>query len=141
MFLLVPAYPGCPGSKAVKRSLLLLLYQTRRILHKMRATLPTDESRNAFTKAYDHTAYQTICNEFSVDPQKSDWRATRGTQWLANGPGSYMDRFGFHPQSYLKKSTEAQNGFIDFMLDQTEGFTHAGVERLNDFIALTFGPY
>jgi len=25
MFLLVPAYPGCPGSKAVKRSLLLLL--------------------------------------------------------------------------------------------------------------------
>ena len=23
MFLLVPAYPGCPGSKAVKRSLLL----------------------------------------------------------------------------------------------------------------------
>ena len=25
MFLLVPAYPGCPGSKAVKRSLLLFL--------------------------------------------------------------------------------------------------------------------
>jgi len=25
MFLLVPAYPGCPGSKAVKRSLLLIL--------------------------------------------------------------------------------------------------------------------
>jgi len=25
MFLLVPAYPGCPGLKAVKRSLLLLL--------------------------------------------------------------------------------------------------------------------
>jgi len=26
LFLLVPAYPGCPGSKAVKRSLLLLLF-------------------------------------------------------------------------------------------------------------------
>ena len=26
MFLLVPAYPGCPGSKAVKRSLLLLFF-------------------------------------------------------------------------------------------------------------------
>ena len=25
MFLLVPAYPGSPGSKAVKRSLMLLL--------------------------------------------------------------------------------------------------------------------
>ena len=29
MFLLVPAYPGCPGSKAVKRSLLLLLFRKR----------------------------------------------------------------------------------------------------------------
>ena len=28
MFPLVPAYPGCPGSKAVKRSLLLLLFTT-----------------------------------------------------------------------------------------------------------------
>ena len=28
-FLLVPAYPGCPGSKAVKRSLLLLLLNGR----------------------------------------------------------------------------------------------------------------
>ena len=25
MFLLVPAYPGCPGSKAVKRSLLFFV--------------------------------------------------------------------------------------------------------------------
>jgi len=29
MSLLVPAYPGCPGSKAVKRSLLLLLLSGR----------------------------------------------------------------------------------------------------------------
>ena len=31
MFLLVPAYPGCPGSKAVKRLLLLLHYQSARL--------------------------------------------------------------------------------------------------------------
>ena len=31
MFLLVPAYPGCPGSKAVKRSLSLLLSGTARV--------------------------------------------------------------------------------------------------------------
>ena len=32
MFLLVPAYAGCPGSKAVKRLLLLLLhYQSARL--------------------------------------------------------------------------------------------------------------
>jgi len=29
MFLLVPAYPGCPGSKAVKRSLLLFHFKTK----------------------------------------------------------------------------------------------------------------
>ena len=33
MFLLVPAYPGCPGSKAVKRSLLLLLLFRFLIFH------------------------------------------------------------------------------------------------------------
>ena len=32
MFLLVPAYPGCHGSKAVKRSLLLLLYTGQPVL-------------------------------------------------------------------------------------------------------------
>jgi len=29
MFLLVPAYPGCPGSKAVKRSLLYSILSLR----------------------------------------------------------------------------------------------------------------
>jgi len=103
----------------------------------MRAALPTDESWNAFTNVYDHTAYQTICNEFGVDPQKSDWRTARGTQWLASGPGSIFDRFGPHPQSYLTQSADADNGFVDFMLDQTQRFTHAGVERLNDSIRTT----
>jgi len=32
MFLLVPAYPGCPGSKAVKQSLLLLLFVANLLL-------------------------------------------------------------------------------------------------------------
>ena len=103
----------------------------RRILHQIRAALPTDEAWNAFNNAYDHTAYQTISIEFGVDPQPrhSDWRTTRGTQWLPNGPGSYIDRFGVHPQSYLKQSIDANSGFVDFMLDQTQGF------------ALTFGQY
>jgi len=36
MFLLVPAYPGCPGSKAVKRSLLLLLSRCCRFINARR---------------------------------------------------------------------------------------------------------
>jgi len=35
MFLLVPAYPGCPGSKAVKRSLLLLLLLYEYVLSRL----------------------------------------------------------------------------------------------------------
>ena len=69
-----------------------------------------------------------------MDPQRSDWKTTSGTQWLANGPGSIVDRFGPEPRSYLKQSAAAANSFVDFMLDQTQGFTHAGVERLNDSI-------
>ena len=45
-----------------------------------------------------------------------------------------MDRIGVHLQSYLKQSVDANSSFLDFMLDQTNGFTHAGVERLNDSI-------
>ena len=34
----------------------------------------------------------------------------------------------------LKQSSDADNGFVNLILDQTQGFTHAGVERLNDSI-------
>ena len=129
-------YDFAPESAQLSKSIFRfhVYYQTRRILHQMRAALLTDESWNVFTNTYDHTAYQTICNEFGVDPQKSDWRTTRGTQWLANGPGSYFDRFGLEPQSYLKQSADANGGFVDFMLNLTQGFTYADVERLNDSI-------
>jgi len=39
MFLLVPAYPGCPGSKAVKRSLLLTV-QSRYTLEEVYHSTP-----------------------------------------------------------------------------------------------------
>jgi len=90
-------YDFAPESARLSMSIFRfhVYYQTRRILHQLSAALPTDKSWNAFNNAYNHTAYQTICNDFGVDAQK----ATGGTQWLAKGPGSYMDHFGFHPQS------------------------------------------
>jgi len=75
-------YDFAPESAQLQMSIIRfhVYCQMRRILHQMRVTLPTDESWNTFTNAYSHTAYQTICNEFGVDPQKSDWRTTGGTQ-------------------------------------------------------------
>jgi len=131
-------YDFAPESAKLSKSIFRfhVYYQTRRILHQMRAALQTDESWNAFTNAYDHTAYQTICNEFGVDPQKATGeRPEEHNGWpMVLCLGSIFDRFGPHPQSYLKQSADADNGFVDFMLYQTQGFTHAGVERLNDSI-------
>jgi len=66
---------------------------------------------------------------------KSDWRLNRGTKLLARGHGSIFTSFGPELQSYLRQSvSEAEIGFVYSMLDQTQGFTHAGIERLNDSI-------
>ena len=40
MFLLVPAYPGCPGSKAVKRSLLLLFFSFMKLTELPLTVIP-----------------------------------------------------------------------------------------------------
>ena len=53
------------------------------------------------------------------------WRLNRGTEWLARGPGLIFTRFGLELQSYLcQSSSEAENGFVYSMLDQTQGFAH-----------------
>jgi len=73
--------------------------------------LPTDEAWNRYNNTYNHAAYQTVCNEFDVDP-KSDWRLNRDAEWLARGPGSIFTRFGPKLQSYLRQSApeaEAEN--------------------------------
>ena len=48
-FLLVPAYPGCPGSKAVKRSLLLLLSGTTWLCHYQKKHSPTHTNSDHHT--------------------------------------------------------------------------------------------
>jgi len=129
-------YDFAPDSRNLSQSIFRFhtYYQSRKILHQISAPLPTDEGRNRYNNTYNHTAYQTVCNEFDVDP-KSDWRLNRGTKRLARGPGSIFSRFGPELQSYLRQSTtEAENGFLYSTLDQTQGFTHAEIERLNDRI-------
>jgi len=78
-------YDIAPESAQISKSILRfhVYYHIWRILRQLSAALSTDKSWNAFSNTYNHTAYQTICNEFGVDPQKSDWRMNRGTVWLA----------------------------------------------------------
>jgi len=59
-------YDFAPESAQLSKSIFRfhVYYQTRRILRQLSAALPTNKSWNAFSNTYNHTAYQTICNEF-----------------------------------------------------------------------------
>ena len=74
--LLVPAYPGCPGSKAVKRSLLLLLsFQTitctgndKYIMHSKHPTDPLADFKTPATLI--HTCNSLDSQQFCIQPTK-----------------------------------------------------------------------
>jgi len=55
MFLLVPAYPGCPGSKAVKRSLLLLI--SRMIIDRQLTIVQDYKLHDAHNRISARTLY------------------------------------------------------------------------------------
>ena len=61
MFLLVPAYPGCPGSKAIKRSLLLLFEVDMTIHCQVTAFLSADTSREFVTLTIDLLTLNSCC--------------------------------------------------------------------------------
>ena len=132
-------------------------YQTRRILFEMSAALPQDASWNAFDNNYNRSAYERICKEFSVDIN-SDWRQkqsdNQGLGMLYNyitnigyqelGKGTEYDTkwYSFTQATtndimhidYIAQGTEANSAWTTFILDDSNGFTRAGVERINDSI-------
>jgi len=64
MFLLVPAYPGCPGSKVVKQSLLLLLLlsllpEYRRLYPDNDLVFLQDSAPSHHAKATQNSSRQT----------------------------------------------------------------------------------
>ena len=63
MFLLVPAYPGCPGSKAVKRSLLLLLLP---LIYKSE-TVPFEKPLHAWTSTdMERNSHTVVVSQYFV---------------------------------------------------------------------------
>lgn len=135
-------------------------YQTRRILTELRCPLPTDDSWDAYDNAYDQASYQRICAEFGVSPH-TDWRQMKSAN---NGLGLvyfYVTHTGYKPVygvgdpkhydpkrmsfshntghghvhvDFIKQGHEADNAAATFILEKSEGFTRAGVERLNESI-------
>lgn len=133
-------------------------YQIRRILFEMKVALPQDSNWNAYNNTYDRSAYEKICAEFNVDPN-ADWRQKQsyndglGSVWVYwtntgyhlyykpetvydNSKMSFTDYSGKHGThiDYIKQGSEANNAWTTFILDDSNGFTKAGVERINDSI-------
>ena len=134
-------------------------YQTRRILFEMAVALPQDTSWNAFDNNYNRSAYERICKEFYVD---IDWRQKQSDNQGLGRIYNYWTNIGYRPFDkgvkydkkdysftqtttndiihidYIAQSAEATKAWTTFILDDSKGFTRAGVECINDSIR-TYG--
>lgn len=129
-------------------------YQIRRILAEIQAPLPQDRAWNAFNNPYDRRSYERICSEYEVPPH-TDWHCKGQNHGMGRvynywthvgyhlvGNGEYhSDRMSFTEETtnevlhvdYISQDT-ADASWATFILDKSQGFTHPGVERLNDSI-------
>ncbi len=135
-------------------------YQTRRILDEIQAPLPQDQAWAAFNNPYDRRAYERICSEFGTSIH-TNWRVQQPNNGLGRVyfyathrgympiyAGGDPDHYDPAQMSFTKKTTNsslhidyirqdspgADSAWSTFILSKSDGFTKAGVERLNDSI-------
>ena len=121
-------------------------YATRRLLVELKVALPGDQSHSWYQNAYDARAYKRLCTEFGVSPD-TDWRQKldHGCQGLGSWStymvpsgayrhAHYSDGPFFHPMGAIRHNRDISGAWTMFIPDKSEGFTQAGVERLNDSI-------
>ena len=131
-------------------------YQIRRILVEIQTPLPQDQAWDAVNNPYDRRGYERICHEFGYS-QHSDWKVGGPNQGLGR-VYNYSTYIGYHPfadgeydssdMSFTQRTTNsvlhvdfikqdaagAGRAWKTFILNKSDGFTHPGVERLNDSI-------
>ena len=132
-------------------------YQVRRILDEMQTPLTQDQAWHATNNPYNRRAYERICSEFGVSPH-TDWRV-KGPNHGLGRVYDYWTNNGYHPvdedgeynpkkMSFKNKTTNEvlhvdfikqdssipDEAWRTFILKKSIGFTHPGVERLNDSI-------
>ena len=121
-------------------------FTTRHILEELRVTLPGEKSRSWYLNTFDARAHKRLCSEFGVSPE-TDWRqkldhgcqglgswSTYVEPWGAYRHGHYSDGTFFHPKDAIRHSQDISGAWMMFIIDKSEGFTQAGVERLNNSI-------
>lgn len=125
-----------------------LYYCVARILKELKSPLPTDSSFCYYKNPYDKAAYQKLCDEFDVSPA-TDWRQKLESGCQGLGTWSTYD----HPSDEYRMNHRADGPFFSihdtiehtkdismawttFILDKSEGFTKAGIERINESIKI-----
>ena len=103
-------------------------------------------SHSWYDTTYDVRAYKRLSTEFGVSAD-TDWRQKldHGCQGLGSW-STYMIPTGayrhahssagpfFHPKDAIRHNRDISGAWTMFILDKSEGFTKAGVERLNESI-------
>ena len=126
-------------------------YTTRRILEELCVTLPGDKSHEWYENAYNARGYKRLCTEFGVSSD-TDWRQKldHGCQGLGlystymEPSGAYRHSYQaqgpfFHPIDAIRHNRDISRALTTFILDNSNGFTKAGVERLNDISDVCLG--
>lgn len=132
-----------------------IYYQSRKILEEMSCPIPGDSIFNTTDNRIDILKYQKLCNEFSVKTN-TDFRFKGGDNGGLGTMYNYAtnlgyrslkgavynsERFKFIPQSsdgaikidYVKQDL-AIEGWKQFLLEKSGGFTRTGLVRLDDSI-------
>ena len=136
-----------------------LYYQMRRILAEIRAPLPSDTAFNVFDNPYSRRDYERICSEFGVSLH-TDWRQKQSKNHGLGLVYVYVTNLGYQPDyvgdpghynaqnmtftkyhnpdkfqiDYIVQGNGVDAAWTTLIPDKSHGFTHAGVERINDSI-------
>lgn len=125
-----------------------LYYCIARILKELKSPLPTDSSFCYYKNPYDKAAYQKLCDEFNISPN-TDWR--QKLESSCQGLGSFEQYYkpsGKYRQNHKKDGPffnirdtiyhekDISMAWTTFILDKSEGFTRAGIERINESIKI-----
>ena len=123
-----------------------IYYQTRLILNELECPLPGDKSFNELNNNINYSKYYKICNEFNINAYNSDFRCKLGSM---NGLGVLKTKeFGNIienrdirtlnwnelPNYFQNIQQQNQNGWVNFISENSNGLTQAGIQRINQSI-------
>src|SRR5579863_1711566 len=132
-----------------------IYYQTRKVLEELSCPIPGESIFDTLDNRVNMIKYQKLCNEFGVT-NGSDFRFKGGDNGGLGTMYNYASRLGYRPLKNIQydsskyqfieqtdseaikidyvKQDAAMEGWKQFMLEKSQGFTRAGIIRLDDSI-------